>query len=222
MKNKNLLDRLIGDPEHFTIEKRCLSACALVSTIISGIIFLMAVTLSLSPPTVILTFLAALTFLAIYILSKKEQRIWGLEWLFLLSNIIIMTIDWFYLGGYTGLLLPVTVVMAGILSIIMRPKDVVPGFVLLLLFLAIIYSFTIFQPESIPRHDPTFLHLTDRFIDIAVISIGFGLLVQIVMKTFRYQRDRLNSLNRDLQQKNAELHKAFLKLSRLQRISRTV
>lgn len=111
--------------------------------------------------------------------------------------------------------LPVTIALAGIIPIILNHRQLPYGVLLILSYLAVIYYFARIAPESIPQHNLDRVHLNDRFINIAIISLGFSLLTNIVMTTYRDQRDKLKTLNRTLEDKNKVLVKTINKVELL-------
>jgi len=143
------------------------------------------------------------------------RLILGFVWLYILMILVALAIDWFALGGYTGMTLPVTVALTGMLPILLQPRQLIYGMVLMSCFLLLLYSSSMMFPDAIPQHAPTVQHLSDRFIDIAALSIGFGMLVNIAMKAFREQQEKLSMLNTMLEAKNKEQVKAIQEIESL-------
>ena len=54
----------------------------------------------------------------------------GLVWLYILVILIALTVDWFALGGYTGIAFPAIVALAGMLPIILQQRQFMYGLVL--------------------------------------------------------------------------------------------
>jgi len=205
----------LGSPEVLSIERRCFSACTLAASVISFLVLITALLLSLPLVAISVSLLFFLIFISMYLLSRQEKKLSGLAWLYILVILTYLAIDWFVLGGYTGMALPVTVALSGMLPIIVQQRQLIYGMILLSLFLLLLYSGAIMFPYAIPQHPPTVLHLSDRFIDITALSICFCLLINIVMKTYREQREMLSSLNKMLEEKNNEQAMAIREIESL-------
>lgn len=215
IKEKKILNYLIGDPDTCSVERRCFSACALASAITMSLILLTTLILSLSFKSVVLNSISTIAFVLTYILSRKKRKIKGLVWCYICLNILILSLDWFFLGGYTGMALPVAIALAGIVPIILNKKQLTYGVAFIFLYLFVLYIGARLFPEGIPQHGLDQVHLNDRFVNIAIIALGFAILTNIVMTTYRKQRDELNDLIAVLGDKNEELVNAIREVESL-------
>ncbi|PIE72400.1 MAG: hypothetical protein CSA20_08010 [Deltaproteobacteria bacterium] len=218
MNKQFILSSIIGSPEKFSVGRRCFSACAFASTVASGIVLL--TTLFPARWSLVAFTLHSLFFIVyilIYIFSKKEKKITGLVWLYLIAFILSMLTDWFILHGCAGTTIPRTVAVAGLLPILLPSRQIYLGMMLVLAYLLTLYIASRLHPEAISQHLINAGNLSYWFFNMVLISIGFSILISIVMVTYREQRKQLNKLNSELKDKNENLSEALARVESLAR-----
>lgn len=220
-----LIDALLGDEDRFPLERRIFNAVTFSSGIIALIILITTLFLRLPLIAILLVAGALINFSIIYAIGRIKKEVKWLAWVYILTTYAIVLFDWCYVGGLGGIAVPVSIAIAGIIPMILRPEQTSKGILSLVLLLVSLYLISIFFSEEIPKQQYTLQYLTDKMADVSVLALGLAMMTYLVVKTNRVQSKKIKTLNRvlektnqDLQKRNQELEDASSEIKNLQGI----
>lgn len=216
LRDSRILELIIGKSQYLTIEQRCLNAVVFSSTAITTFIFLQSIFLRLPIDTLLFLFLFSFLFGVLFFFCKTSKDNTNLIWAYLFVVFIILLIDWLLISGFSGMALPATVAVTGMLPILMKSKQLIYGFLAVAVFFSILSVIPLTIPQVLPQPEMTTTHMVDLLANTMILASGVALLTFIVMKTSRNQRYQLNysnqkfeELNRELRHRNNELKTAY-------------
>lgn len=221
----NLHDILLGKPDVFSIERRAFNAATLATTLVCVFLFLETIFIGDSTAGIILSAIAIIIFATLYNLGRKDKERPWLVWVYLPSIYTILFTDWYFIDGSIGVSLMAAVAISGVSPIILNQKQIVAGASIAGVFYTALLLISIFSYESLPQHNISYRISIDKILEVVIISAGLALLIYLVMKSFRHQRENANELtlelielNNSLNTSNNDLKEAIAEIQELREI----
>ncbi len=185
---------LLGNPEKCSLESRVLNAATFSSMVICILSALACVTFHLTNDYFVLAVISSGVFSLLYGIGRRNGNHIQIAWFYLIVNYIIIFYDWLFIGGYSGISLSIALVLACILPILLKGKQLVAALVSTFCLVTDIYAVEMTYPEYMIQNIHSIQYLTQRFVSIIILGAGLSLLVSLVMSSYRFQQEKIRLL----------------------------
>ncbi|MBC2715630.1 MAG: diguanylate cyclase [Desulfobacteraceae bacterium] len=188
------LQILLGDADKFSFQNRVLNAAIFSSTVISILGFIACIVIRLPKATFLLAIVSAGAFFALYGIGRWLRNFVWLVWAYLIFNYIIIFYYWLFIGGYTGISLSIALVLTCILPLLLSGRPLFIAFISNCSVVSAIYFIEMMFPEYMINHEPSIQYLSEKFFSIIILGSGIALLVLLVMRSYRFQQEKIRWL----------------------------
>jgi hypothetical protein len=203
-KEHCLIHYFLGDQDFFPLEKRILNALILASSLLSTLLVLETLAFGYSK-ALILSSMAAALFWTLFIFSRSSAaREWPL-WAYFTAIGFVVSSDWFFVGGQTGLALLVLVAIAAAIPLITRKEQLKTCSFLFVLAYGGICILTAFYWHKIPTSTPTRLGFVVQLMEVGILISCLYAVASLAITSYRREKSLISTLNVELYRKNDSL-----------------
>ena len=192
----DILLKLLGSEESFTLESRLLNVAILTTVSICTFISIELIILG-ALDGFLLAFISALIFAALYLYSRTHSHKNWLLWTFLLLSYFVLFIDWAFIGGSTGVSLPVVIAFSAIIPLITKRNQLLSSYLSLAFFFVVLVIYSIAFYDVFPKDPFKYNRLLEQLSETMIISFFLSLVSFVAINSFRIQKDALISSAND-------------------------
>ena len=207
---------LLGDSETHPLERRVLIAAIFGSSIITSLILIQSLVIRYSPITIIFIFVLTLIFWSLYFQAKSTKEKKWLLWAYLILNDLTILLDWFYFGGFLGVGLLVLLLLTGFMPLYLERRAIRIGIGLNILTMLIVAIGFMTDTAAVLKYTPNAARVWVRLVEISIFATGVFIVSLLVINAYRKEREKIDTLNKALIQKNNELTSALSEVKTLQ------
>lgn len=210
---KSNFNRIVGEPNSFSVENRTLNLVAAVAIALQAIGIATNIVIDLPQANIALAF-GIVVVGAIYYLGRFKKR-FGLAWLVMvITGYSIMTVSFFINNGSDGSVVMASITILFLVIAITKARYHILIVVLhLALFLTLMFI-EYLHPELIPNNYPTRF---DRFLDVGLTFFNtivfLSVLLMFIRKTMNEQTKKIEEQRAELERSNTQLRRIFSVLS---------
>lgn len=216
---------LTGNPYSVILERRILRAVALVSSLISIIIFSFALFFELEVLAWVIPMLTAFTYFLTYAAMSGHSDSYIPALFFMIFTHGVTLALWFYMRGTQSLGLPILIVITGFLPVLLKEKALLAGYLFSILTYGTIFFSGIIHPELLHNYFPEQTTFIDWMLDRIFLGYGLSGMIYMIMHSYRQKVEETAELNAtlacqntEISLRNMELKKAMEEISALRDI----
>lgn len=205
MNFSSIFNNIIGQTNHFSIEKRIFHSALMFSILISFLFLIESLIYSFRSFIISLLLINIVVFCLLYIISRFDNKKQYPVWLYLAINFIIIDIDWLFIGGIQGISRPLLVVFALITPLMVGKKHLVAGNIVFALFYIQFIALTHIFYDRISLSGLYPQIIKEGVIETGMLSIFVIVLGNRVVSNFFSEKKTITNLNESLLKANNEI-----------------
>ncbi len=204
---------IVGDLTHYTLENIVFNALSFISALVTLFISIKEIFYWVSVEDVLISIIPCIVFSIFYILGKKRIAVSLLAWLYLIVLTLIIFADWFLVSGVYGMAWVLFTTLIAITQAIFSGRHLLFANMWNILVMFVIYSVSQTMPQLVAGLVSSDVNVTYFIFDVALITLGLGFAIYIVMRSFRQQNNNILTLNNNLKTVVGTLESKNIELS---------
>ncbi len=196
LDHQAVLNRILGEPDQFPLEHRCLTAVCFFSAFAFFISALSDYLIGL-PIEMVLTcsLLGGLSF-GCYYLSRYKYTFAIVYWCVLISNCLFLGVLWFYNGGVEGPSILIALIILSIVNLITINGQRIISLFIVCMSTTVLFLVEHFFPHVIRRYESQGVLLVDNYVAFIIALCIVSCVVNYAMRHFRTEKLNADQANK--------------------------
>jgi two-component system sensor histidine kinase/response regulator len=195
IRKKRIIDVILGSEKEFSLKERIYNSLFFTSALTLILLFIGDIIQGLDFSIYIASFITAIFFTTMYVLSRKLKLQKFLIHIFNLILVAAFVYLWYYNGGLDGVSAIILIPMIGVIPLFVSGYQRVAGILFLTIVGLALLWFEINNPDFVHIIEDKQTRLIDKFITAFLISISVLGVVFLILHGYNKEHQKVVELN---------------------------
>ena len=203
-KSKVILEKILGNPQKFSIEHRCLIGACIFSSIAFFIGGLMSYLINLPMGIFLGNVLFGALFSFYYYFSRFKRIFKSIFWFVLVSACLFVSLTWFFTGGVSGPAIILSLIILAGINLITTKFERIIAICILVFTLIALFLIEYIYPHLITGYHSREAKLVDNCFTFIVAVLVISFIINYAMEHFRSEKSKAEQAKKTIQNREKQ------------------
>ena len=205
---QTILHIALGDSDHVELEHRCYNGVCLAAAFGCVYASLFNSTVGLPVITGVFNGLIGGIYLWLYVKSRRSRTYRPVLWLYVLAGAVLLIMTWIYNGGIDGSDTFVSMVALVAMTVVCKTRRWLVVLSVFFPIMSILFFLGYQYPQIVVPYSDAGQRYLDVYLTFVISTAVIFAIITLILQNHTQEKERLDALNRILEEKNAMLNRS--------------